>query len=781
MIPARAAPPGWKKPNAPQGQGSWGGQSGQSWATGSVVAPRASPFGSGTTLPAAAGLQKKQEEAAKRQEELKARREKEEQKRAQQQAALVVKKVIQRLRVVGPDKFSAVVEELEKVQEEQAEAMGDLVNDVSAEAQKALEIAEKRFKAAEEKKLAEEQKKIEAEKAAEEKKAEEERKAQEEKEKLETLVAEAETAFEEAETSAAQVEEAAKTFTEGVAEASPQEILDAAKATEEAAAESKPVLEKVMVTLKEKRNEVSKLKIPKQEEIAKLADLNKKIIAFQKTLTSLREAAKEASKTANVKASAMKKEQAQKDAFASADKDGDGLLGVAEILAFAKSEYGFALAGAAKEKILDKLTKKDGGVPYQHFQQLRAMVTIEKSIVAAREKRAKEELIEKARQEKKAAIVSKVEPISKALEEAEAALQNAKKAAKGLPSSVTPATKQELTSSQIFEITGAVQEQADVCQAKLDSGEDALKKIANAEEDAADEVLAKFRKVETEKLQTRSKNMKTALSKTVAQLREAKEKASRKQYSEMEKLRLLVTPCILQLLAAESKTSESLFTSAGGKDEGMAKQDFIALVKSLSEKLPAESVPEPLKNDALEESKVETLFSHVADEKETIVQERFSMLMTRQFYRVSKTTVLSEEIGMEAKQVRKLELGETLEALEAPKLAEDSKLTRVKCRSLKDDKEGWVTLAGNKGSVFLEGVGHFLTCTKETPLTEELSVLSSKTVRKTAKGEHFQVLEFDKKDASVNLMRMKVLAMRDKIVGWVTIASSEGAKFFEPC
>ncbi|CAE8656538.1 unnamed protein product, partial [Polarella glacialis] len=101
--------------------------------------------------------------------------------------------------------------------------------------------------------------------------------------------------------------------------------------------------------------------------------------------------------------------------------------------------------------------------------------------------------------------------------------------------------------------------------------------------------------------------------------------------------------------------------------------------------------------------------------------------------------------------------------------------------AVQDDAIGWVTLAGNQGTPFLEPGGNFYTCVKETLLTDGLSVQDSKTVRRIAKGEVIEVLEFQKKDASADVKRIKGKAKLDGASGWITVSSNAGTSFLEPC
>ncbi|CAE8584073.1 unnamed protein product [Polarella glacialis] len=155
--------------------------------------------------------------------------------------------------------------------------------------------------------------------------------------------------------------------------------------------------------------------------------------------------------------------------------------------------------------------------------------------------------------------------------------------------------------------------------------------------------------------------------------------------------------------------------------------------------------------------------------------------LVRLYYKCVKATVLSDEISIKGKTVRRLEVGEVLEALEGPAKEEGAGVQRIKCQAVQDDAIGWVTLAGNQGTPFLEPGGNFYTCVKETLLTDGLSVQDSKTVRRIAKGEVIEVLEFQKKDASADVKRIKGKAKLDGASGWITVSSNAGTSFLEPC
>jgi len=182
----------------------------------------------------------------------------------------------------------------------------------------------------------------------------------------------------------------------------------------------------------------------------------------------------------------------------------------------------------------------------------------------------------------------------------------------------------------------------------------------------------------------------------------------------------------------------------------------------------------------LEEGQADKLFDHIAGEKGEIAQEQFVELI-RLYYKCVKGTVLTETVSIKSKTIRRLEAGEVLEALEGPSKEEGANVDRVRCQAVNDDATGWVTLAGNQGTTFLEPGGNFYIVLKETVITDGLSVQDSKTVRRVSKGEVIEVVEFAKKDASVGVKRVRGKAKLDGTTGWITMSGNQGTSFLEPC
>merc|ERR1719188_2464812 len=79
----------------------------------------------------------------------------------------------------------------------------------------------------------------------------------------------------------------------------------------------------------------------------------------------------------------------------------------------------------------------------------------------------------------------------------------------------------------------------------------------------------------------------------------------------------------------------------------------------------------------------------------------------------------------DAKTLARLQVGDVIQVLEGPIKEETTEVQRVRARTMQDGVEGWITIAGNQGSVFLkEGVvGKVI---KDTILTDSFDIEASK-------------------------------------------------------
>ncbi|CAJ1421222.1 unnamed protein product, partial [Effrenium voratum] len=125
-----------------------------------------------------------------------------------------------------------------------------------------------------------------------------------------------------------------------------------------------------------------------------------------------------------------------------------------------------------------------------------------------------------------------------------------------------------------------------------------------------------------------------------------------------------------------------------------------------------------------------------------------------------------------SKTVRKVEAGEVFEALEEAQEDEKRKLSRVKVRTYRDDKEGWVTLKGNSGTCFVESSDQHHIVKKTVPLESGFRS-GSAPVRLLEEREVFELLEEPKTEKKEGDQRMRGRASASE--GWFTLS-----KFLTP-
>jgi len=121
------------------------------------------------------------------------------------------------------------------------------------------------------------------------------------------------------------------------------------------------------------------------------------------------------------------------------------------------------------------------------------------------------------------------------------------------------------------------------------------------------------------------------------------------------------------------------------------------------------------------------------------------------------------------KALRKLDVGELLEIIEAPKEDSARSLTRVKVRARNDANEGYVTMKGNQGTAYVEEASKLYKCVRSTPF--ELRYASgSQAIRTLEQGEAFEVSEGPKAETKQGANRVRGKVLSDNSAGWFTLS-----------
>eukprot|EP00930_Biecheleria_cincta_P039577 TRINITY_DN2719_c0_g3_i1.p1 TRINITY_DN2719_c0_g3~~TRINITY_DN2719_c0_g3_i1.p1 ORF type:complete len:2018 (+),score=609.16 TRINITY_DN2719_c0_g3_i1:764-6055(+) len=143
------------------------------------------------------------------------------------------------------------------------------------------------------------------------------------------------------------------------------------------------------------------------------------------------------------------------------------------------------------------------------------------------------------------------------------------------------------------------------------------------------------------------------------------------------------------------------------------------------------------------------------------------------FYCCREELLVQAAFESSSSEVKRLRPGQVVEVLEGPRRETASECIRVKGRSVKDGKIGFVT-----GTDSLELLKVFV-CRQTTALTSEFDITKSKSLRKLEPGELLDILEEAKDDEKRSLSRVRVRTRKDDKEGWATMKGNQGTSFVE--
>lgn len=701
---------------------------------------------------ARAAREAKAAKEAKEVREAERRRRQDEGRRKEDAAVAFVRKVMQRLKSVTPESLADLCAELEDAQADKYEIMGVQADALALEVDEALQKASKRVED------------IRRQRDEDKRHAEEERrKRQENAEQAAKLLQEARELVAGVESEVAKTRELNECHP-NAAEASPEAMNEAASAIERNVGRAHEASAAAAKDLCSKLAEIGAMG-QAQEAKQELAALSEKISAGERLLKTVSESAMVLRAKAARLVAALDKHAARQAEFERHDVDMDGKLSGEEVVAFAKSEYGFEVSEAELAKIMRVLEPVDR----DNFQRMRGMVASFRWEARARQRRAEAEALQRAADDAGRTLTAAVAEATRLLAAAEAA------AARGVDSPlVVGATAGEAASA-----AAAAEEAARLAASDLARAAEQVEALAVGPEEA--EALREKARAEKERLQVRLTAAKRKVAAAEAAASTMRRRATRKEYAELGRLRNLVAMGIRERLHAEGQTKEQFFEEFAGGEAALTREAFAKLLESLDVSLSAvrPGLDEPSR--AREERMLcNRLFAHAAGEEVGISEARFAECI-RQFYHCVRSTVLNETTSIKSKTVRRLDLGDGFEVLEGPFVEEGTNLRRVRGRVVGDDALGWATVIGNQGTPLLEPTGAFFIVARGTPVTDGRSLEDSKTLRGLVKGEVVEVFEFGLKDEAVGVTRVRGRAVADGVVGWITSSGNQGTPYLEPC
>mmetsp|Transcript_22477 Transcript_22477/g.40102 ORF Transcript_22477/g.40102 Transcript_22477/m.40102 type:complete len:2032 (-) Transcript_22477:157-6252(-) len=136
-----------------------------------------------------------------------------------------------------------------------------------------------------------------------------------------------------------------------------------------------------------------------------------------------------------------------------------------------------------------------------------------------------------------------------------------------------------------------------------------------------------------------------------------------------------------------------------------------------------------------------------------------------------KAIPLESKFASDSAALRDLEVGEIFKALEKEaKVEKRAGVSRVRGRNLSDGTEGWFTLTSKN----FQAWSPQYTCSQSTVLNDALEIKEAKTLRKLEPGEVLEALDTPVHAPASGLMRVRVRAAKDGLVGYATVRGNQG-------
>jgi len=442
-----------------------------------------------------------------------------------------------------------------------------------------------------------------------------------------------------------------------------------------------------------------------------------------------------------------------------------GKMSRKEVQAYAKGEFGFNIPADSLDTICTVLME-DKAVPSDNFYRLSVAVGLAREKAADAKRMAVRQAREKEVAEIKAKLQTNIDKVQKELEATAEVVSKAEKEANSLqPKGRT------MTASEMLKLLAETDTLIEEAKEKCGEGDAIIKGL----EEETEPELKTFLAGAVARLQGMVKGFTGRIAKMQSAAGRFKADAGRKEATELAKLKADFLKLVHAHQVAKDLTTEDVVTKVE-KSGKVQEKAFVKFVKSCVTD----------EKEAIAEDDLSRLYNHLDTEEEGfLTKEQFGQAI-RRFLKVVKETVGTEEIGLDSKSLRRLEVGEVVEVLSGPKKEESAEVERMKVKSPTDDLVGWVTPKGNQGTLFLVPGGSIYKVVKETILTSTFSLDDDKEETKKLKeprklkvGETVEVLEFPKKEESSGLLRMKVRVKADGIVGWATQKGNTGILFLQ--
>jgi len=158
--------------------------------------------------------------------------------------------------------------------------------------------------------------------------------------------------------------------------------------------------------------------------------------------------------------------------------------------------------------------------------------------------------------------------------------------------------------------------------------------------------------------------------------------------------------------------------------------------------------------------------------------DRLGLLgLFEEYMECKKSVVMTQAFELNNELVRKIEDGEILQVIEGPTTDPESDMKRAKCRALRDNSTGWVSLDSNKGaSLFKPAAKPIMLCTLEAGVVEAFDSASAELCR-AVPNEAFELVEGPREAVLASETHVNGITVKDRKKGWIMLSDTAGVTY----
>jgi len=151
----------------------------------------------------------------------------------------------------------------------------------------------------------------------------------------------------------------------------------------------------------------------------------------------------------------------------------------------------------------------------------------------------------------------------------------------------------------------------------------------------------------------------------------------------------------------------------------------------------------------------------------------------QRYMKVMHEVNMTRRMKVRSQTVRRLEAGEVVEVIRGPGIIPTLGVMRVFARAIRDYAQGWISLAGKNGIVFLEDGGMQLRVVRPVELGSTCEVEHAVVHCTLAEGELLEVREWPRLESTTGRARMQVQVKSSGVIGWVTTCEADNTSYVE--